>query len=84
MPYSCIKACENYNIEAATPILKKFIEQNEYSIHDRTTALTVITNIVAEKKYLQKIFKKYKSQNNEIFQLAEQANKYNIEMLALS
>ena len=81
MPSSFIEACENYNVMAAPPILKKFVEQNKYSIYERRTALKVIVGINAEKRYLEKIFKKYKNQSNEMFQLAETANKYLIEIL---
>jgi hypothetical protein len=79
MPYSFIDACKNYEINDAIPILKRFVEQTDFPIYERRSALEAIVNIRPEKEYLKRIFKQYKNQNNEIFQLAEEANKYLVE-----
>lgn len=79
MPSSFIDACKNYKIKEGIPILKSFIEQDDFFIYNRRNALEAIVNIKPEKEYLKRIFRQCKDQDKEIFQLAEESNKYLID-----
>ena len=78
MPDSLIKACEQYEIVEAVPVLKKFVDEPGFLIQDRTSALRVIAVIQPDEKYFRGIFKKYKDKKKAC-QLAEDANKYLID-----
>ena len=72
-------ACENYKIDGAFSILKRFIERADFSIYERRRALEVAVKIRPEREYLKRIFRHYKGQTNDVFRLAEESNKHLIE-----
>ncbi len=70
MPDSMIRAAKAYSIKEATPILKEFVDQNEFSIYDRVTAMETAEVLDPDKKALESFLKKYKNTQKE---LAEKA-----------
>lgn len=80
MPESFIYASEQYRIVEAIPILKRFVDEPEFLLQDRASALGAIAAIQPDEKYLKYIFKKYKNKK-DAHQIAEDANKYLVEKL---
>ena len=79
MPTSFIDACKNYKISEAVTILKAFVDQTEFSIHERREALGAVVNIASDKKYLEEVFKRYVMLSGDDVRLAEMSNRYLIE-----
>ena len=77
-PESLVRVSEWYNITGATPILKRFVDEQEFLLQDRASALGAIAAIQPDEKYFKTIFRKYKGKK-DVNQLAEDANKYLIE-----
>lgn len=76
MPDGLIEVAKKYLIQEAVPILKEFVDQDEFSIYDRMAALEVSATLKSDRQFLESTFKKYlKSQQK----LAEKANKLLIE-----
>ena len=76
MPNSLIEAVKNYSIKEAAPILKEFVEQEEFSIDDRIASLETLEMIEPNKKQLDLYFKKFQK-NNKL--LAVKSNELLIE-----
>ena len=79
MPTSFIDAAKRYNIKEAVPILKRFVEQEDFQVYERCNALKTVALIRIEESYLKRIFNRYNKPNSKLFQLAEVANEYLIE-----
>jgi len=78
-PDSFIRVSMKYKIVEAIPVLKGFVEEAEFSLDERESALEAISSIYPEQEYLNLIFKKYINKNDATKQIAEDANKYLIE-----
>lgn len=81
MPESFIYTSEQYKIAEALPVLKRFVDESASLMQERASALRAIANIQPDEKYLNDIFRKYKGEK-DVNQLAEDANKYLIEMFS--
>lgn len=76
MPSSLIEAVRNYSIREAAPILKEFVEQEEFSAYDRVKSLETLEMIKPDKNQLNLYFEKFQRDNKE---LAEKSNELLIE-----
>jgi len=73
-PDSLIRASRRYMLKEAVPILREFVGLNEFSIHERTQALTTSEFLNPEPVFLKSVFEEYKAIKDGEFKLAEKAN----------
>lgn len=74
MPKSLIRAGERYNIQNAAPILRGFVDENEFSSYDRMRALEVAEFLAPDIEFLRKTFDRYISGDLELKIIALTAN----------
>ncbi len=79
MPDNFIRASERYVIKEAVLVLRKFVAQQDFSIHDRLRALTTSEFLTPDASYLKKVFEQYEKDKEELRKLAEKANELLIE-----
>ena len=73
-PENLIALVEKYNISEADAILRRFINDPNFSIYNRRKALSASHSINCDETFLAKVFNKFKGVNDETYQLAEVAN----------
>ena len=76
MPDSLIEASKKYVIIEAVPIIKEFVNREEFSTYERIGALEASEILKPDKYFLSSIFKRYLKTQKK---LAEKANKLLIE-----
>jgi len=76
MPDSFIATAKQYRFEEALPILVEFVDQSDFSIHDRASALEAAEFLKPNSKFLKSVFKQYLKRHKK---LAEKANSLLIE-----
>lgn len=80
MPGNLVEASLKYNILSVVPILKGFVDNGDFGIYVRQSALNAIAKIEPDDQYFNAIFAKYskKTQAGTV-QLAVDANRHLIE-----
>ncbi len=59
-PSNFMAAALKYKLYDSVPILKEFIDEDQFSIYDRTEALKVVGQLENDKSYIRSVFNKYK------------------------
>jgi len=78
-PNSFIEAYKKYKLVGATPIIKRFIENDKILLNYRLNALRAMEDNVHDQYYVKKLFETYIESTNEEKTLAEECNKILIE-----
>lgn len=76
LPDSLIETAKQYSIKEATPILRQFMEDDDFSIYDRISSMETAEALDPNKDLLITYFKKFEEANEK---LAEKSNKLLIE-----
>jgi hypothetical protein len=73
-PSSLITASENYRLYKAVPILKNFVDNENFSEYDRINALKIISILHNKKEYFGTVWKKYNKNKGDNSKIAAAAN----------
>jgi len=76
MPDSFIRVCKRFMIREAAPILREFVEQEDFSIYERIDALETAEFLRPNANFLNKILEQYRNNTKELKTLTEKANAF--------